>query len=425
MSGVDFLDKLLDGVAVEWKPLGELGALVRGNGLQKKDFTETGVPAIHYGQIYTYYGLSTTETKSFVPPDLAKQLKKVNKGDVVITNTSENLEDVGKALVYLGEQQAVTGGHASILKPGKCLLGKYFAYFTQTEEFSGAKRKYAKGAKVIDVSATDMAKIQIPIPCPDNPKKSLEIQAEIVRILDAFTELTTELTTELATRKKQYNHYREQLLSFEDGEVKWKTLGDVTKKWYSGGTPTAGVSKYYEGGAIPWLRTQEVKFSDIHRTEVKITEEAVRNSAAKWIPANCVIIAISGATAGRSGINKIPLTTNQHCGCLEIDDAKALYRYVFHWVSFNYENIKALGQGARGDLNSTIIKNFKLPIPFADNPEKSLAEQARIVAILDKFDALTNSLTEGLPREIELRQKQYEHYRDLLLRFPKPESEIA
>jgi type I restriction enzyme S subunit len=89
-------------------------------------------------------------------------------------------------------------------------------------------------------------------------------------------------------------------------------------------------------------------------------------------------------------------------------------------VSFNYENIKALGQGARGDLNSSIIKNFKLPIPYADNSEKSLAEQARIVAILDKFDALTNSITEGLPREIALRQKQYEHYRDLLLSFPKP-----
>jgi type I restriction enzyme S subunit len=108
---------------------------------------------------------------------------------------------------------------------------------------------------------------------------------------------------------------------------------------------------------------------------------------------------------------------------LEIDSTKALYRYVFHWVSYNYENIKALGQGARGDLNSSIIKGFKLPLPYADNPEKSLAEQARIVAILDKFDAITNSITEGLPREIELRQKQYEYYRDLLLSFPKPEVE--
>ena len=207
--------------------------------------------------------------------------------------------------------------------------------------------------------------------------------------------------------------------------MEWRTLGDVTKRWYSGGTPTAGKPEYYDGGEIPWLRTQEVKFSDIECTEVKITEAALKNSSAKWIPENCVIIAISGATAGRSAINKIPLTTNQHCGCLEIDSTKALYRYVFHWVSYNYENIKALGQGARGDLNSSIIKGFKLPIPCADDPIKSLAEQARIVAILDKFDALVNSITEGLPREIELRQKQYEYYRDLLLSFPQPKDAVA
>uniref|UniRef100_UPI0025D6A123 restriction endonuclease subunit S n=1 Tax=Prosthecochloris sp. TaxID=290513 RepID=UPI0025D6A123 len=198
---------------------------------------------------------------------------------------------------------------------------------------------------------------------------------------------------------------------------------DIIIKSYSGGTPTAGNSEYYDGGTIPWLRTQEVKFSDIENTEVKITPSALENSAVKWIPANCVIVAISGATAGRSAINKIPLTTNQHCCCLEVDPEKALYRYVFHWVSFNYENLKGLGQGARGDLNSGIIKSFNIPIPFADDPEKSLAEQARIVAILDKFDTLTNSISEGLPREIALRQKQYEYYRDLLLSFPKPETE--
>lgn len=214
-------------------------------------------------------------------------------------------------------------------------------------------------------------------------------------------------------------------MSFNEGEMEWKTLGDVTKKWYSGGTPTAGNPEYYQGGDIPWLRTQEVKFSDIERTEIKVTQAALDNSSAKWIPANCLIIAISGATAGRSAINKIPLTTNQHCGCLEIDNSKALYRYAFHWVSYNYENIKALGQGARGDLNSTIIKNFKFPIPFSDDPEKSLKEQARIVSILDKFDTLINSITEGLPREIELRQKQYEYYRDLLFNFPKVEGALS
>ena len=139
-GGLPYRDQLLSfgEDEVEWKRLGEVGELVRGNGLPKTDFTETGVPAIHYGQIYTYYGVYTDKTISFVSPETAKKLKKVNCGDVVLTNTSENLEDVGKAVVYLGKEQAVTGGHATIFKPSKDILGKYFAYYTQTEGFSKA-----------------------------------------------------------------------------------------------------------------------------------------------------------------------------------------------------------------------------------------------------------------------------------------------
>lgn len=201
------IEKLLNGAEVEWKPLGEVGELIRGNGLQKKDFTETGVPAIHYGQIYTYYGNSTEKTISFVSYELAKTLKKVNQGDVVITNTSENLEDVGKAVLYLGNEQAVTGGHATIFKPSNKILGKYFVYLTQSKLFSDAKRKLAKGTKVVDVSANDMAKIIIPIP-------PLETQQKIVKTLDKFTELEATLEAELALRKKQYQYYRETLLTF-------------------------------------------------------------------------------------------------------------------------------------------------------------------------------------------------------------------
>ena len=91
MSEMSYMEKLLDGVEVEWKPLGEVGALVRGNGLPKTDFTESGIPAIHYGQIYTFYGLATTTTKSFVAPETADKLKKVENGDVIVTNTSENM----------------------------------------------------------------------------------------------------------------------------------------------------------------------------------------------------------------------------------------------------------------------------------------------------------------------------------------------
>ncbi|HDD9962695.1 restriction endonuclease subunit S [Escherichia coli] len=399
MSELSYLEKLLDGVEVEWKSLGDVVNFQRGRRLVKSQLETRGKYAVYQNSMTPlgyYHEYNVAAQSSFI----------ICAGAAGEIGYSEN------------EFWAADDVHFAITP--EYINDRFLFHFllTQKNKISGQVRR----ASIPRLSKSVIEKLEFPIPCPDNPEKSLAIQSEIVRILDKFTALTAELTAELNMRKKQYNYYRDQLLSFKEGEVEWKTLGDVTKKWYSGGTPTAGKIEYYENGNIPWLRTQEVKFSEIDSTEIKITQAALKNSSAKWIPRNCVIIAISGATAGRSAINKIPLTTNQHCGCLEIDDTKALYRYVFHWVSFNYENIKSLGQGARGDLNSTIIKNFKLPIPHASDPQKSLKEQARIVEILDKFDTLTNSITEGLPREIELRQKQYEYYRDLLFSFPKPET---
>ncbi|ELX3537831.1 restriction endonuclease subunit S [Escherichia coli] len=423
MSDVSFMEKLLDGVEVEWKPLSEVFNLKNGYtpSKSKKEFWENGnVPWFRMDDI-RLNGQILDNSLQKVSESAVKGGKLFPANSIIVATSATIGEHALITVPYLANQRFTC----------LSLKEKYVDHFDIKFLFyycfllSEWCTKNTTMSSFASVEMDGFKKFPVPIPCPENPKKSLEIQAEIVRILDAFTELTAELTAELNLRKKQYNYYRDQLLSFAEGDVEWKTLGDVTKKWYSGGTPTARNPEYYEGGDIPWLRTQEVKFSDIENTEVKITQSALDNSSAKWIPKNCVIIAISGATAGRSAINKIPLATNQHCGCLEIDSSKALYRYVFHWVSYNYENIKALGQGARGDLNSSIIKNFKLPIPFANDPEKSLKEQTRIVAILDKFDALTNSITEGLPREIELRQKQYEYYRDLLLSFPKPNTEVA
>ncbi|ADJ25559.1 restriction modification system DNA specificity domain protein [Dehalogenimonas lykanthroporepellens BL-DC-9] len=195
---------------VEWKTLGEVGTLIRGNGLQKKDFVEEGVGCIHYGQVYTYYGTSTNATKSFVSPELANILKKVNKGDLVITSTSENIDDVCKAVAWLGEDEIVTGGHATILKHHE--NPKYLSYYFQTTSFSEQKRKYAKGTKVIDVSGSDLAKIKIPIP------PSAE-QERIVSILDKFDALVNDISVglpaELNARRKQYEYYREKLLTFK------------------------------------------------------------------------------------------------------------------------------------------------------------------------------------------------------------------
>jgi type I restriction enzyme S subunit len=390
MSELGYMEKLLNGVEVDWKALGELGVLVRGNGLPKKDFTESGVPAIHYGQIYTYYGLSTKTTKSFVSPETAEKLKKVNTGDVVITNTSENLEDVGKALVYLGEEQAVTGGHATIFKPSESILGKYFAYFTQTNVFSDQKRRYSKGTKVIDVSATDMAKIEIPIP-------PLKIQAETVRILDTFTELTAELTAELVARKQQYAYYRERLLTLDNGNSEIKNLNEIctmragqhisaskiladnnTDHIYPcfGGNGIRGfVDKNSHDGSYLLVGRQGALCGNVHRMNGKFyaTEHAV-------------------VVTAREGIN--------------ID-------WLFHMLTLMNLNQYA-SKSAQPGLAVGKLSSLKVSV-------HPLEEQERIASILDKFDTLTTSLTEGLPREIALRQQQYEYYCELLLSFPKTE----
>ena len=289
-------------------------------------------------------------------------------------------------------------------------------------------------ASIPRISREAVGSIRIPIP-------PLDVQNRIVNVLDNFEKICSDLNiglpAEIEARQKQYEYYRDKLLTFaENGNTILSraeqsraeqsralikllqyvfgyavvSLQDVVKNSCSGGTPKKGVSEYYEDGNIPWLRTQEVVFRDICKTECFITESAVKNSAAKWIPENCVIVAISGATAGRCAINKIPLTTNQHCLNLEVDPEMALYRYVYYCICAKQEELLAKKEGARGDLNSTRILSLQIDLP-------SIEKQKRIVSILDCFDAICNDLTSSLPAEIEARQKQYEYYRDKLLTF--------
>ena len=310
-----------------------------------------------------------------------------------------------------------------IPRDDKQLNAKYLYYSLEGRHY----KVPTSGIPQLTVPVMKKEKVVIP---------SLDVQNRIVNVLDNFEKICSDLNiglpAEIEARQKQYEYYRDKLLTFaetsntilsraEQSRALIKllqyvfgytvvSLQDIVKKSCSGGTPKKGVSEYYEGGNIPWLRTQEVVFRDICKTECFITESAVKNSAAKWIPENCVIVAISGATAGRCAINKIPLTTNQHCLNLEVDPEMALYRYVYYCICAKQEELLAKKEGARGDLNSTRILSLQIDLP-------SIEKQKRIVSILDCFDAICNDLTSGLPAEIEARQKQYEYYRDKLLTF--------
>lgn len=196
---------------VKFMQLGEIGTFIKGNGLQKKDFTDSGVGCIHYGQIYTYYGTYTQQTKSFVSDELAKKLKKAQKGDLIIATTSENVEDVGKAVAWLGNESICIGGHSTVFHHNQ--NPKYMAYLFQTEIFFKQKQKVAKGVKVIDISDKAMSKFKFGFP-------PIEEQERIVSILDEFNKLTNEISdslqAEITARKKQYEFYRNKLLTFKE-----------------------------------------------------------------------------------------------------------------------------------------------------------------------------------------------------------------
>lgn len=192
----------------------EVGELIRGGGLQKADFVSEGMPCIHYGQIYTYYGLFTYETKSFVSPETAAKLKKAPSGSLVVTTTSENIEDVCKATAWLGDGEISIGGHSCVLIHE--LNPKFMAYIFQTRNFQDQKNAFVQGTKVKDISLTKLGKITIPVP-------TLAIQNQVVEALNSFQSLAEDISVglpaEIEARRKQYEYYRDKLLTFKELDV--------------------------------------------------------------------------------------------------------------------------------------------------------------------------------------------------------------
>lgn len=391
MNGLSYLEKLLDGAEVEWMLLGDIGNFIRGNGLQKKDFAESGFPAIHYGQIYTMYGLQAEKTFSYVSPELANKLRKAQKNDLLLATTSENDEDVVKPLAWLGDKTAISGD-MMLFRHGQNV--KYLAHFFQSEIFQSQKIKYITGAKVRRVSSSDLAKIIIPIPCPDNPAKSLAIQSEIVRILDTFTALTTELTM----RKKQYNYYREKLLNFKEGEVEWKTLGEIVNMRAGQHISARNIMDKKEGDFVyPCFGGNGI------RGYVKEKSHEGEH----------LLIGRQGALCGNVQRMKGKFYATEHA--VVVSAMRGInIDWAFHMLTAMNLNQYA-SKSAQPGLAVGKLQELKLLVP-------SMERQKYIAKILDKFYILMSSIKEGLPREIELRQKQYEYYRDLLFSFPKPEA---
>ena len=389
MESIEQMIKRLCPKGVEWKKISEIGTIYRGFAYSKKDFTETGTPCIHYGQIYTRYGTFANKTFTCVSKDLAKGKRLAKKGDLVMAVTSENLEDVGKCLAWLGEDDILVSNHACFIRHS--LNPKYLAYFLQSSYFFKYKKKISKGVKVIDLDLNMFGDMLIPVP-------PLEIQSRIVEVLDKMTTLTAELEAELEARKQQYEYYRNKLLTFNEigggnRQVAWKKISEIC------------VLK--AGKAIKASELSDIKDSE-HQYPC-YGGNGIRGYIAKYShEGRYAIIGRQGALCGCVNWVEGKFYATEHavvCTPKTLSDTRFLY---FLFTNENLNRYKS--QGAQPGLSVANLNNIMLPIP-------PLSEQQRIVSILDRFEALTTDLQSGLPAEIEARRQQYEYYRNKLLTF--------
>ena len=409
---------------VEFKPLGEVFEMRNGYTPSKNnpDFWEGGtIPWFRMDDIREN-GRILSDSIQHITPSAIKGKGLFEANSFILATTAT----IGEHALIIADSLANQRfTNLKVRKSLSNLLVTKFIYYYMFIVDDFCKRN----TNVSGFASVDMDKLKkMPFPVPP-----IEVQEEIVRILDSFSDYAAELQAELQARKQQYEYYRNLLLTFnpsaygcgtddeqKDGvttwaghnyKIEWKKLGEICNRICSGGTPTTSNKSFYNG-SIPWLRTQEVNWSDVYDTEIKISEEAVKKSSAKLIPSNCVIIAMYGATAAKVCINRIPLTTNQACCNLEINPQLASYKYVYYWLCNSYEKLKSMGEGSQNNINGMKIKQYPIPIP-------PLELQEKIVAILDRFETLVNDLTNGLPAEIAAVKDQYEYYRNKLLTFKK------
>ena len=389
-----FMEKLLDGVDVEWKALGEVGEFKYGYTAKAKDSGTARF--IRISDISSKGELIKSEAKYV---DISKDNEKyiLQKNDLLMARTGATY---GKTLFFNEDYPAIYAGFLIKLNFDKNRLNpRYYWHFAQSNLFWTQAKKLVAGGGQPQFNANVLKVVNIPIPCPGNPTKSLKIQAEIVRILDAFTSLTAELTAELTTRKKQYNYYRDRLLAFSEEDVELKSLDELAenldsiRKPIKKGLREPGKIPYYgASGIVDYVKDY------IFDGDFLLISEDGANLLARKTP-------IAFSISGKAWVNN-------HAHVLKFE-TYAERRFVEFYLN-SIDLTPYISGAAQPKLNKKNLNNIKIPNPLPD-------KKKRIVAILDKFETLTNSISEGLPREIELRQKQYEYYRDLLLSFPESE----
>ena len=396
MSRLDELIAELCPNGVEYLKLKDVAEVLNGYAFKSKQYVDKGIRVIRISDVQK--GRISDKDVKYYPEASKKEIERymLNDGDIVVSLTGDvgrvaQIQDVHLPAA-LNQRVACLRGHT-----GK-VLNRYLFHLLDQVSFESDAIQAGRGSAQKNLSTVWLGNYLIPIP-------PIEVQEEIVRILDTFTSLTAELTAELTARRKQYEYYRDFLLTFGNNpDIKWMTLGEIgpvcmCKRIMKAETSPVGDVPFFKIGTLG-------KEPDAFISQEKYDEYRKAFS----FPKKGDILISAAGTIGRTVIydGKPAYFQDSNIVWIDNDESKVLNKYLYYCYAMKPWSISTGGTIAR--LYNDNISKAKIPVP-------PLEEQERIVAILDRFDALCNDLTSGIPAEIEARQKQYEYYRDKLLSF--------
>ena len=408
-----FLERLLDGAEVEWKKLGEVSTQISGmSGVSNKWASKGNCRFIDYLNAYKHIKIDINQ----LPFATVKKLNQteLRQGDILFTSASETPDECAISSVI--EDKIIAGVFLDdhlfgirINEEYKEIIDSSFLnYYFRSPDFRKIVNKAVRGVTRFYISKVAFMRLSIPIP-------PLSIQKRIVEILDKFTTLEAELDC----RKRQYEFYRNQLLSFDmlnrGGQrlnnvilIPLGNIGEVCmcKRILKQQTSEKGDVPFYKIGTFGKVPNSFISKELFYKYKEKYNYPVTGE----------VLISASG-TIGRAVIydGKEAYFQDSNIVWIKNDESQVLNKYLYYYYQIAKWNVAEGGTIQR--LYNDNLRKTLIPIPYSSDRQKSLAEQHRIVSILDKFDTLVNSISEGLPKEIELRRKQYEYYREQLLSF--------
>ena len=400
---------------MEYKKLGEIGFFYSGlSGKSKDDFKDGNAMFITYMNVYSNPS-TNLDVIERVKIGQGEKQNKIEKGDILFTGSSETPDECGMSSVVTDD--ITSNYYLNSFCFGFRLNNKdtfepnFLKHLFRDRKMRAQIARTANGVTRYNVSKKLFARIIIPVP-------PLPVQREIVRILDNFTSLEAELEAELEARRKQYEYYRDQLLSFRHlsgggkSEVEWKTLGEVFEM-RNGYTPSKSHSEFWEGGIIPWFRMEDIRNNGRRLSDsiLHITDKGLKG---KGLFDKGTFILATTATIGEHALLIVDSLANQQFTNLKIRKSlvnSLLVDFVFYYLFIVDEFCKRhTNKSGFESVDMKALSKMPFPIP-------PLSVQRRIVSILDRFESLVNDISTGLPAEIAARRQQYEYYRDQLLSF--------